>query len=196
MPYAIQYKKFIDKEVKTSKSKLKPRKIYRITSYTYADGEQKVMAGINTSYIFATGIYHKKLYGIKLTLIRPDTFFKWLKTIMLKNLKESDFIDAKLLSNYLIYGEKTGTKIFNSYVKGNSIYKKDPSAFRTYNVDGIKQISEVVLKTDKLAEIYGIKLHKDAKEEKEEAIKDSKTPKVESEQPIKSDLPIRPQPKA
>lgn len=192
MPYSLQYKKFIDKEVKTSKSKLKPRKLYRITSYTYADGQQKVMSGANTTLIFSTGIYNKKLYCIKITEIRPDNFFRWLKTVMLKNLKEDDFVDDKLLSNYLIYGEKTGTKIFNTFIKGKTIYKKEPSSFRTYNIEGIKQISEVVLKTDKLASIYGIKHHKDANEKKEEDINDSKTPKVESEQPIKTDAPIPP----
>ena len=195
MPYSLQYKKYIDKEIKTSKAKLKPRKIYRITSYKYSDGQQKVMTGVNTTLVFATGIYQKKLYCIKVTEIRPDNFFKWLKTVMLKNLKEDDFVDDKLLSNYLIFGEKTGTKLFNTFVKGKTIYKKEPSSFRTYNIDGIKQISEVVLKTDKLASIYGIKHHKDDDTKKEENLDDAKTPKVISEKSPQFDNPIPPLPK-
>jgi hypothetical protein len=158
MPYSLQYKKLIESEIKVSKSRLKPRKIYKITTYHYADGKQKTLSGANTTYIFCTGIFHKKLYGIKLSLIKPEKFFVWLKNVFKKHLTEEQFTKAEHLSDLLVTSDKTGTKIFNSFLKGKQIYEKDPSAFRTYNIDGIGQVAEVNFKNDVLMASYGLKL--------------------------------------
>jgi hypothetical protein len=44
----------------------------------------------------------------------------------------------------LIEDSVKGSAVF-SKVKNDSIYKENPSAFRTYNLDGIKQIKKIYL---------------------------------------------------
>jgi hypothetical protein len=168
MPYSLQYKKLIESETKVSKSRLKPRRIYKITTYKYADGHQKTLSGANTSYIFCTGVFHKKLYGIKLSLIKPEKFFVWLKQVFKKHLTEAQFADHTNLADILQVADKAGTKMFNSYLKGKQIYEKEPSAFRTYNIESIGQISEITLKKEVLMASYGLKLTETVDTKKEE----------------------------
>lgn len=173
MPYSLQYKKLIQSETKVSKSRLKPRKIYKITTYKYSDGHQKTLSGANTTYIFCTGVFHKKLYGIKLSLVKPEKFFTWLKQVFKRHLTEEDFQNHVNLADFLKLSDKAGTKIFNSYLKGKQIYEKEPSAFRTYNIESIGQISEVNLKKEVLMASYGLKLTETVEtKQKNDAIKE------------------------
>ena len=119
MPYSLQYKKLIQSETKVSKSRLKPRKIYKITTYKYSDGHQKTLSGANTTYIFCTGVFHKKLYGIKLSLVKPEKFFTWLKQVFKRHLTEEDFQNHVNLADFLKLSDKAGTKIFNWMLSNN-----------------------------------------------------------------------------
>lgn len=154
MPFALQYKSLIESEKRASKSSLIPRNVYRISSYEYADGEQKSLAGAKSSLIFLIGIYERKLISLKISEIRPDIFFKWLKTIQLKGLTEQKINESKSLDELIILDNKTGNKIFDGYVKGKPIYNMKPSPYRTYNLDGIKYIQEVNFKKDILKSFY------------------------------------------
>ena len=154
MPFAAQYKPLIESETRASKSLLLPRNVYRISSYEFASGEQKSLTGQKSSLIFLIGIFDKKLISLKISEIKPDIFFKWLKTIQLKSLTEQQINEAKLLSELIILDNKTGNKIFDGYVKGKPIYNAKPSPYRTYNLDGVKYIQQVNFKKDVLNSFY------------------------------------------
>lgn len=154
MSFTIQYKPLIESEKRVSKSNITPRNVYRISSYEFADGEQKSLTGANSSLIFLVGIFERKLISIKLNEIKPDMFFRWLKTIQLKALNEEKFNQYKSLYELIILDNKTGNKIFDNYIKGKPIYTKKPSPYRTYNLDGIKYIQEVNFKKDILKSFY------------------------------------------
>lgn len=155
MPFSLQYKPLILSEESVSKSQILPRNIYKITSYQYADGSTKTLSGTKTSIVFAIGITSdKKLTCIKISELKPDKFFKWLKPLFRKGLTESDWTANQKLGQLLILADKQGSKIFNQFVKTNSIYSKDPSPYRTYNISGIKQIQEIRIKPDILKSYY------------------------------------------
>ena len=155
MPFSLQYKPLILSEESVSKSQILPRNIYRITSYQYVDGTTKTLSGTKTSIIFAIGITpDKKLTCIKISDIKPDKFFKWLKPLFKKGLTESDWTTEQKLGQLLILGDKQGSKVFNQFVKTNPIYSKEPSPYRTYNISGIKQIQEIRIKPDILKSYY------------------------------------------
>jgi hypothetical protein len=155
MSFSLQYKPLILSEESVSKSQILPRNIYRITSYQYVDGTTKTLSGTKTSIIFAIGITpDKKLTCIKISDIKPDKFFKWLKPLFKKGLTESDWTTEQKLGQLLILGDKQGSKVFNQFVKTNPIYSKEPSLYRTYNISGIKQIQEIRIKPDILKTYY------------------------------------------
>lgn len=162
MPYSSLYKTIIARDTPTSKSRIRPRKVYKITGYEYADGDTKSFRGSNTVYVFVLGIFKGKLYALKITEIKPERFFKWLKTIMYQNLKEEDFHNLKWLENFIPKSDRAGTKLYNSFVKGKPIATKEPSTFRTYIIKNIKQISWIEFKLDVVEKFYGIRPSKDS----------------------------------
>ena len=157
MPYSLQYKKLIESEVKVSKSLVRPRRIYKIVSYNYVDGTSKTFSGASTAYIFVTGVFDRKIYGLKLSEIRPEKFLVWLKTLFKKNLTNENFNNQKVLSDLLVTADKAGNKLYGGFLKGKEIFEKNPSPFRTYDLDGIKQITEIYLKKNVLMSAYGLK---------------------------------------
>ena len=103
MPFSLQYKPLILSEESVSKSQILPRNIYKITTYQYVDGTTKTLAGIKTSLVFVIGITtDKKLTCIKISNIKPEKFFQWLKPIFKKGLKDTDFATEQKLGQLLI----------------------------------------------------------------------------------------------
>ena len=148
MAFAQQYNKIIDSEKKISKSLIRPRNIYKITSYEYADGTKKTLSGPETTLVFVFGIFDKKLIGIKMTEIKPEEFFKWLKKLFLNNLSE-EFIDSSaMFEELIIKADRGGSSIYESYVKSKTIGRTNKELYRTYTITGIKQITEVMIKKD------------------------------------------------
>jgi hypothetical protein len=155
MAFSSHYKPLILSEESVGKSQILPRNIYKITSYEYADGQTKTLSGSTTSIVFVIGITSdKKLTCIKISDIKPDKFFKWLKPLFKKGLTESDWKAEQKLGQLLILGDKQGSKIFNQFVRSNQIYTKEPTSYRTYNISGIKQIQEIRIKPDILKSYY------------------------------------------
>ena len=151
MAYANLYKKYIKKQVPAVKSALKTRNIYKIESYEYVDGTKKNFRGPEASLVFLIGISpDKKLSVIKFSEVVPDRFFRWLKTMF------NNSITCKQIKQAIGQGEfetlmhpdtlKGGATF--SKLKSNSLYKSDPSAFRTYTLKGIKSISSLYLDDD------------------------------------------------
>ena len=142
------YNKFIDKEARISKSLIRPGNLYRISSYSYADGEARAQTGPKSSLIFVFGIHEKKLNCLKLNDVSPDIFKNWLKTLLKPALKSEDIDSMKTLEDVIIESDIQGNKLFESKIKGKSIYNTTPRPYRTYNIAGLNYIQEVKLKSD------------------------------------------------
>jgi hypothetical protein len=153
MANATLYKRYIKKQVSAVKTSLKTRNIYKIESYEYVDGTKKIFRGPEASLVFLVGISpDKKLSCVKFSEANPDIFFRWLKrlfkpSVTCKQIKEA--IGSEEFETLLIEDTNKGGAIF-SKLKSDSLYKKDPSVFRTYNLKGIKSISYLYLDADYL----------------------------------------------
>jgi hypothetical protein len=146
--YSTEYKKYIESEVRASKSMLEPGNLYRISSYEYSDGESRSLAGVNSSIIFVFGIYEKKLNCLKLNEVKTEKFKTWLQTILKEGLKPEDVDSMKTLDEIIITTDRAGNRLFESKIKGKPIYTNDPRPYRTYTLDGLKYIQEIKLKKD------------------------------------------------
>ena len=148
MANANLYKKYIKKQVPAVKTSLKTRNIYKIESYEYVDGTKKIFRGPDASLVFLVGISpDKKLSVIKFSEVVPDRFFRWLKTmfkssVTCKQIKKA--IGAGEFETLLLSDTMKGGATF-SKLKTDSLYKTDPTAFRTYTLKGIKSISYLYL---------------------------------------------------
>jgi hypothetical protein len=156
MSYSRQYLKFVESEYKVGKGMVKPRNIYKIQSYEYADGSTKTLTGPNSNYIFVFGIFNKKLLGIKFTEVSPDRFKVWFKTLFRGGLTESDIDNAKELSELIKKSGRDGSEMFSSHIKGKPIYEGKIETYRTYNIESIKQIKIVNLNKDYIKLINNI----------------------------------------
>ena len=67
MLYTRQYKTFLKPERRIPRSQIRPRNIYRIT--TYKDGDPRTKQGEDARYVFAIGIVDGKLHCIKINEI-------------------------------------------------------------------------------------------------------------------------------
>jgi hypothetical protein len=146
--YSTEYKKYIESEIRASKSMLEPGNLYRISSYEYSDGESRSLAGVNSSIIFVFGIYEKKLNCLKLNEVKTEKFKTWLQTILKEGLKPEDVDSMKTLDEIIITTDRAGNRLFESKIKGKPIYTNDPRPYRTYTLDGLKYIQEIKLKKD------------------------------------------------
>lgn len=153
MNYSLQYKKWINSEKRVSKIHIRPRNIYRISSYSYQDGDTKPLAGINSSLIFVIGIHEDKLNCIKMNEIPPDKFFDWMETTFRHPVKPVDIDKMKKLEDIIVLGDESGKTLFESKVRTHPIYKLDPRPYRTYNVDGLRYIQEVEIKKEELKKL-------------------------------------------
>lgn len=156
MSFALQYKPLIESETSVSKTLVLPKNVYRINSYKYSDGKQKTLSGTTTTLVFVIGrTPDKKLSCIKISDIKPEKFFDWLKKLYIKGLTEEMWNKADKLEELLIEADIKGSKIFNSFVKPDAIvYGDNPNIYRTYTLSGIKQIEEVKFKKDVLKSYY------------------------------------------
>ena len=154
MPFAPQYKNLIESEKKVSKSLIKPRNIYRILVYEYADGTTKSLAGGKATLVFVIGVFQKQIFCLKISEIRPDRFFKWLKKVFKKPLTDEEIDKAEHLMEVLVLGDRGGSKIYSSYVKPSTIAKGSINPYRTYNLSGINVVQEVSIKKAVLKQYY------------------------------------------
>jgi len=164
MPYSNQYNIFIQELKPASKATLKPKNVYKIVSYDYADGSSKQLTGVKTSYVFVIGIFDGKLNCVKISEFTPVKFFSWLKGLFQTTLTEQKIMEAEHLRDVIIRSDKAGSRMFNN-LKSSPLYNINPTPYRTYNLSGIKQIQEIVFKKSKLIEVSGVKVSKSTKEE-------------------------------
>ena len=157
MPFANLYKSYIEAEVSVGKTAIKPRNVYIVESYVYADGKQKSFSGNNTAYVFVIGISPEKIIScIKLSEIKPDKFFKWLQPLFNPGITNEAWEKSKTLDEVLKKSGKDGSGLFAQFVKTSPIYNLNPTPYRTYSLQGIKQASEVKFKKDFLKSIHPV----------------------------------------
>ena len=155
MPFTLQYKKFIESEEKVAKALISPRNIYRINTYKYVDGTTKTLGGVDSALVFVIGITPDKLLCcIKINLLKPDIFFKWLTKLFAAGKDEKDVNEAEMLEELLVFDTRKGEKIFNQFVKTSPLYRKNPPIYRTYSIKGIKNIEKVTLKKSVILQYY------------------------------------------
>ena len=149
MPFSLQYKPLIESESSVAKTMIQPRNIYKINSYKYKDGKTKSLSGVETSLVFVIGISPDKVVScLKISLIKPDIFFKWLKTLIRVGLSEEELQKAEFLEDIILLDNKNGEKIFNQFVKRSRLYNQTPPTYRTYLLKNIKNIEQVNIRKD------------------------------------------------
>lgn len=151
MPFSRDYIPLIELEEGVSKSLIRPRNIYKINSYTYKDGKTKTLAGIETAYVFVIGISpDKTISAIKISLIKPFQFFRWLKKLYKGGLSETAINESNNLEDILILDNRNGQKLFNQFVKSSRIYTQAINPYRTYILKNIKSVELVKIKKELL----------------------------------------------
>jgi hypothetical protein len=153
MNYTLQYRDYIESEKRVSKIMLRPRNIYRISSYKYEDGDTKSMSGFNSSLVFVIGIHEGKINCIKMNEIHPDKFFDWMETMFRHPVTPSEIDNMKLLEDIILITDRTGQRLFEAKVRTHPLYRTKPGPYRTYTIDGLKYIQEVTVKKEKLKEL-------------------------------------------
>lgn len=152
--FSRQYKQFIQKEERISRTLIEPNNVYRISTYKYSDGKTRSLRGVDETLIFVTGIYKKTIYGLKLSKLKPNYFFEWGK----KFINQPDVLneDKALIefSELSSIQDVTGDRFYNTYVKNSGILKKPQIPFRSYTVSGIKYVSKVYFKKEILESYY------------------------------------------
>lgn len=150
MSFSKLYEQITESEKKISKNLVRPRNIYKITSYEYSDGTKKSLSGPDTSIVFIFGIYDNKYLALKISEIKPDEFFKWLKKLFLKGVSDEQYNQLDRLEEILILSDKKGSTIYNGFIKNKKIGKTNEEIYRTYSIKGVKNISEIKIQKDYL----------------------------------------------
>jgi hypothetical protein len=138
MPFTLRYNQFIESENSVTKSKIKEHNVYKIESYTYADGTTKTLIGSESALIFVLEVLDGKVSCLKISEVEPKKFFMALRVFFNRSLTEERFNNAKRLSEILL---RTNIKM-----------QKIP--FRTYNLNGFKKIQEVSFNKEVLKSYY------------------------------------------
>ena len=127
MSYINQYLEFLKPEKRVPKNQISQGNIYRIVRYG-----NDTQRGLNARYIFVIGTVRDKS--------RPIT----------ENYKD--------LSSLLKSFDREGSRLFNGFIKNNrAVYSRGLANYRTYFVDQIQYVSEVVLEFEELSKLLGEK---------------------------------------
>lgn len=149
--FTKQYKTFLKPESRIPRSRIRPRNIYRIT--TYRGGEPPTKTGQEERYIFVIGIVGNKVHAIKLNPIKPLNFINFIGKLRDKKIPIGD---DQQLETLLKQFSRDGNSLFESYVKNNSkIYSSQLKNYRTYLLDSIVNVYEIRFESDFLKELFG-----------------------------------------
>ena len=150
MSHTIEYKVFLKPERRIPRSQIRPRNIYRIT--TYKGGDPITKSGDNARYVFVVGIVDGKDHCIKLNDIRPVDFTNFINKLRDKRIPiGSDQALELLLKRF----SKDGTGLFETYIKPNSkLYSRSLGNYRTYKLESIVNVYEIRFEQDFLQELF------------------------------------------
>ena len=150
MAFTRQYKTFLKPERRVPRSQIRPRNIYRIT--TYRGGDPATKGGEDARYIFVIGIVGNKVHAIKLNPIRPIDFTNFIAKLRDKRIPIGSDQSLELLLKKF---SKDGNGLFESYIKPNSkLYSRSLSNYRTYILNSIVNVYEIRFEQDFLKELF------------------------------------------
>ena len=150
MAFTNQYKKFLNPEVRVPRSEIRPRNIYRIS--TYKAGDPPTKSGQDTRYVFVIGKVDDKIHCIKLNDIRPTDFIQFLNKIRDKQYQIQNDQRLEVLVKKF---SKDGRTLFESYIKNNSkIYSSKLGNYRTYILQNITNVWEIRFEEGFLREMF------------------------------------------
>ena len=150
MAFTRQYKTFLRPERRVPRSQIRPRNIYRIT--TYRGGDPSTKSGEDARYIFVIGIVGHKVHAIKLNPIRPIDFTMFINKLRDKRIPiGSDQALELLLKKF----SKDGSSLFESYIKNNTkLYSRSLNNYRTYILSSIVNVYEIRFEEDFLRGLF------------------------------------------
>ena len=150
MAFTRQYKTFLKPERRVPRSQIRPRNIYRIT--TYRGGEPATKGGEDARYIFVIGIVGNKVHAIKLNPIRPIDFTNFIGKLRDKRIPIGSDQSLELLLKKF---SKDGNGLFESYIKPNSkLYSRSLGNYRTYILNSIVNVYEIRFEQDFLKQLF------------------------------------------
>jgi hypothetical protein len=151
MSFIKQYNQILKPEVRVARSEIRPRNIYRIS--TYKGGDPITKTGEESRYVFVIGRVENKIHCIKLNDIKPLDFTKFINKIRDKRLPiKGDQPLEELLKKF----SKDGKSLFETYVKPDSkIYSSKLGNYRTYSLENIVNIYEIRFEEGFLREMFG-----------------------------------------
>ena len=139
MAFTRQYKTFLRPERRVPRSQIRPRNIYRIT--TYRGGEPATKGGEDARYIFVIGIVGNKVHAIKLNPIKPIDFTNFIGKLRDKRIPIGSDQSLELLLKKF---SKDGNALFESYIKNNTkLYSRSLGNYRTYILNSIVNVYEI-----------------------------------------------------
>lgn len=151
MAFTRQYKTFLRPEKRIPRSQIRPRNIYRIT--TYRGGDPATKTGENERYIFVIGIVDGKVHALKLNPIRPLDFTNFIGKLRDRRIPIGE---DQRLEDLLKKYSRDGSSLFESNIKNNSkIYSKSLKNYRTYLLDSIVNVYEIRFEEDFLRRLFG-----------------------------------------
>jgi len=151
MSYVTQYKQLFKKGRTISKNNIKPRRIYKISSYSKGDP----MA--NERFVFVVGIVENKIHCLKLNDIQPKKFITFLNKI---RDKRKPIDDETPINELLLKFDIGGSRLFEQYIKKDiNVYSKKLNSYRVYREDRITTIAEIQFEEEFLREIFNEKVN-------------------------------------
>ncbi len=166
--FTRQYTKFLKPEKRIPRGQIRPRNIYRIT--TYRGGSPPTKSNEDSRYVFVIGILGNKIHCIKINPINPLHFTQLIGKLRDKRLALSS--DLKL-ENMLKKYDRTGNSLFDSHIKNNSkVYSRSLNNYRTYILNKIVNVYEIRFEQDVLEGLFG---EKTTAPEKREILKEEQS---------------------
>jgi hypothetical protein len=151
MTYIKQYKEILKPEVRVSRGEIRPRNIYRIS--TYKGSTPITKTGEETRFVFVIGKVDNKIHCIKLNDIKPLDFTQFINKLRDKRLPiGTDQPLESLLKTFA----KDGKTLFESHVKPNTkIYSSKLGNYRTYALENIVNVYEIRFEDGFLRQLFG-----------------------------------------
>ena len=157
---------------RVGRNKIQPYGIYKISTYDYVDRGRENLRGSEETILFVTGIYDKKVFGLKISNINPVKFFNWFKKVRTKSPIKPEIIKAPGLEGSVIKVNITadtptafyelskpidmgGDAIYSTYIKNNKDFVAKGAAYRSYKLEGISYATEYKLNPQTTKQYYG-----------------------------------------
>jgi hypothetical protein len=151
MAFTRQYKQFLRPEKRIAKGLLKPRNIYRIT--TYQGGKPATKSGENARYVFAIGKVGDKLHCLKLNEIKPSDFTHFISQLRDKRIP---LTEDTMLHLFLKKYSPSGDDLFLTKIKNNQkVYSPKLKNYRTYFISKIQNVYEIRFEQPVLEKLFG-----------------------------------------